>query len=439
MNYVAVGIITLTIVPIIFGILLGILRGWRRSLLRFGLVIVSLVLAFALCGVVGHAIMNMQIPSAGMTVNEFIVQSITEATQGVDISTISTALAESLIKITVFLLLFGLIMFVTWAIVYPICKIFVKPYKDSDGNIKKRRLIGAGIGAVQGLIVGVMVCIVFSGLSLQAGRIGNVVNQLAELEGNLQTDQGGAQTLSDSAVGEQSDPTAQLDTEIFQVFIDYADTSTCKFYSVFNEPFNWLSQVDITHEDGTSRKITLSGTIDAVDGVVKMAKEVVNLQGVLENIDLENIHQAEDKVDLKEMKDIFKNMDIINENLSPEAKETIKETLDSISDSFDLPVDLDFGSIDLDNVKFEHEGEIVEDLINFSKKESLDQDETTEVVQDILDSTLAIPVLQGSDINCQEFLLDYQREMVEVALQEIEAEGSVDQSKIDALRELLGL
>ena len=370
MNYVAVGIITLTIVPIIFGILLGILRGWRRSLLRFGLVIVSLVLAFALCGVVGHAIMNMQIPSAGMTVNEFIVQSITEATQGVDISTISTALAESLIKITVFLLLFGLIMFVTWAIVYPICKIFVKPYKDSDGNIKKRRLIGAGIGAVQGLIVGVMVCIVFSGLSLQAGRIGNVVNQLAELEGNLQTDQGGAQTLSDSAVGEQSDPTAQLDTEIFQVFIDYADTSTCKFYSVFNEPFNWLSQVDITHEDGTSRKITLSGTIDAVDGVVKMAKEVVNLQGVLENIDLENIHQAEDKVDLKEMKDIFKNMDIINENLSPEAKETIKETLDSISDSFDLPVDLDFGSIDLDNVKFEHEGEIVEDLINFSKKES---------------------------------------------------------------------
>ena len=56
-----------------------------------------------------------------------------------------------------------------------------------------------------------------------------------------------------------------------------------------------------------------------------------------------------------------------------------------------------------------------------------------------MDSTLAIPVLQGSDINCQEFLLDYQREMVEVALQEIEAEGSVDQSKIDALRELLGL
>ena len=329
MNYIALGIVAMTIVPIVFGILLGLFRGWRRSLLRFGLIIVSLILAFAFCGMMAKTILNINVQ--GQTLGEYISEMIKDAAQGVDISNLASALVESIIKIASFLLLFGLLMFLTWAVVFPFCNIFVKPYKDSEGKVKKRRLIGAGIGAVQGLIVGFAVCIVLSGLCFQTGRIGEVADKLAEL------DIGGSTVTASSEPTSSGSNEAAAMSDVLKVFEEYKSTSTGKFYNSLSAPFDMISRVETVGSNNETRKVTLSGTVDALDGIVKLAGKLSDVQQKVKDLDINQKLESGEEIDFKDLKDTFKELDQIKGELSDEAKETIKDTLSAVSDSLDLP------------------------------------------------------------------------------------------------------
>lgn len=432
MNYIALGIVAMTIVPIVFGILLGLFRGWRRSLLRFGLIIVSLILAFAFCGMMAKTILNINVQ--GQTLGEYISEMIKDAAQGVDISNLASALVESIIKIASFLLLFGLLMFLTWAVVFPICNIFVKPYKDSEGKVKKRRLIGAGIGAVQGLIVGFAVCIVLSGLCFQTGRIGEVADKLAEL------DIGGSTVTASSEPTSSGSNEAAAMSDVLKVFEEYKSTSTGKFYNSLSAPFDMISRVETVGSNNETRKVTLSGTVDALDGIVKLAGKLSDVQQKVKDLDINQKLESGEEIDFKDLKDTFKELDQIKGELSDEAKETIKDTLSAVSDSLDLPVDLDFSSLDLDELNFEQEGDTLESLFNYSQqKEEIKEEDAKEVVKDVLESQIVMSVLESSDINVDEVLNEEQKDVVEDALDQLEEEGDIDQEKIDALRKLLGL
>ncbi len=432
MNYIALGIVAMTIVPIVFGILLGLFRGWRRSLLRFGLIIVSLILAFAFCGMMAKTILNINVQ--GQTLGEYISEMIKDAAQGVDISNLASALVESIIKIASFLLLFGLLMFLTWAVVFPICNIFVKPYKDSEGKVKKRRLIGAGIGAVQGLIVGFAVCIVLSGLCFQTGRIGEVADKLADL--NI----GGSSVTASSEPTSSGSNEAAAMSDVLKVFEEYKSTSTGKFYNSLSAPFDMISRVETVGSNNETRKVTLSGTVDALDGIVKLAGKLSDVQQKVKDLDINQKLESGEEIDFKDLKDTFKELDQIKGDLSDEAKETIKDTLSAVSDSLDLPVDLDFSSLDLDELNFEQEGDTLESLFNYSQqKEEIKEEDAKEVVEKVLESQIVMSVLESSDINVDEVLNEEQKDVVEDALDQLEEEGDIDQEKIDALRKLLGL
>lgn len=433
MNYIALGIIVLTLLPIICGLLLGLLRGWRRSALRFGLVILALILAIALCGVVSSAILNMQVPGEEITLREFIVQMLADTLQGIDLGNLGSALAESVLKIIMFVLLFDAALFLTWAIVFPICKIFVKPYKDSEGNVKKRRLIGMGIGAVQGLVVGLVFCIMISGLAFQVGKLGNAVVYLNDLQGST------AKTSEDSTPsGDSGESSSQAGMEILDMFSEYTETSTGKFYNSFSTIFDAVSRVDLPESD---RKITLSGTVDAVNGMAQMAHQVKQLQ----DVDFSNLFNFDgdkgDNVDLQKVNEVFEALDSINGDLSPEAKETIKDTLSAIGDSMDLPVDLDFGDVDFDKVEFAKEGEIIGQLVDYAKQDSPSQKDAKDVAEKVLDSNLIVPALQGSNFNAEDVLTEEQRETISDVLDELESDESknIDPDKLQALRDLLGL
>ncbi len=433
MNYIALGIIVLTLLPIICGLLLGLLRGWRRSALRFGLVILALILAIALCGVVSSAILNMQVPGEEITLREFIVQMLADTLQGIDLGNLGSALAESVLKIIMFVLLFDAALFLTWAIVFPICKIFVKPYKDSEGNVKKRRLIGMGIGAVQGLVVGLVFCIMISGLAFQVGKLGNAVVYLNDLQGST------AKTSEDStSSGDSGESSSQAGMEILDMFSEYTETSTGKFYNSFSTIFDAVSRVDLPESD---RKITLSGTVDAVNGMAQMAHQVKQLQ----DVDFSNLFNFDgdkgDNVDLQKVNEVFEALDSINGDLSPEAKETIKDTLSAIGDSMDLPVDLDFGDVDFDKVEFAKEGEIIGQLVDYAKQDNPSQEDAKDVAEKVLDSNLIVPALQGSNFNAEDVLTEEQRETISDVLDELESDESknIDPDKLQALRDLLGL
>ena len=444
MNYITLAVILITILPIVSGILLGLLRGWRRATLRLGLILVALILAFSLCGVISKSVMNIQVTDKKLSA--YLADMIKDSFPQADLSNIAVALAQSLTKIVVFLLLFSLFLFLTWAIAYPICKIFVKPYKDSEGNVKRRRLIGAAIGAGQGLIVGFAFCIIISGLCFQVGKIGHAVNTLQGLSDagvNASAQVVNVQAFADEdKEGEPAQPAIDPELmKILNIFIDYSDSSTGKFYDAFSKPFEWVSSVEmtVTDENGetTTRKITLSGTVSAVKGVADMAEQLIQLQ----DIDFQGIISADGEPNFDELYDVLGKLDEIKGELPDEAKKTITDTLSGLAEGMDLPVDIDFGSIDLDKVEFVKEGEIIEDLCGYAKEDSITEEQASDIVDDILDSNIVLPALQNVDLP-DDVLSDEQKDVVEQVLDAKADEYADDpdmQSKIDKLRDLLGL
>lgn len=421
MNYIALAIILITVLPVVFGLLLGLMRGWRRSLLRLVLVLVAAVLAFTLCGVVGNAVLGIEVE--GQTLREAIVQQVEQAMQGVDISDLAVAIVESLVKVLVFLLMFALLLFLTWTIVYPICKIFVKPGRNREGVVKKRRLIGAGIGLVQGAVVGLCFALVLSGLLAQVGKVGQLAGDFDDI--------GQSQTADSDMDDEQYSDGASMD-ETMTMFVEYAESPVCKFYDNFNTVFGWVSNAQVT-TDGKTRTVTLSGTVDALQGVAKMAKQFARLSDAFDGTDIKNAN-------VDDIKDIFAQLDSINGDLSSESRRTITDTLKAVGDSMDLPLDLD--DIDFDRVDFSREGEVITDLLEYSKQDSISKEEADKIVDDILDSDLVLPALSGSGVDGSGVLNDQQKDVVSQVLTDIEQEGQISpekKDKIDQLRDLLGI
>ncbi len=438
-------VIALTLLPIIIGALLGWLRGWRRAALRFGLVILSIILAFAFRKVIGNAIASAKLIE-GQTLSEYLMQmlqgSMSQGASGdvlANLQGIVDAIVKGIAYVLSFLLAFGILLLFTWAVVYPVCKIFVKPKlveqpvqedgKKSKPKYKKYGLIGAGIGAVQGLIVAVFCGIMITGIAVQ----GN--NALGAI-GMLQS--------SDS-------PNEALDT-VSAMCQNYTDSSTCAFYNtgICQSIFNKTSEVKI-EKDGTTQTKTLGGTVSALKTAAGMYQQALKLQDVDfgslfdKNADASNKEEAKQKV-----QDVFNNLAEMQGSMSEEAKETVKEVLDGVIDGLgdqlgaDLPLDL--SSVDFSNVDFKKEGEVLGNLIEFASAPPTSVEESKEdikkVVDEVVKSDLVYSVLEGSkdNINLQETFPEEELDKLAEVLDEVE--DNVDEElkdRLDSLREMFGL
>ena len=446
MNYIVYAMIALTVMPILFGLLLGLLRGSRRALLRLILVVVSVALAFALCGVVTKAIVDIQIDAIGGSlvevIRDFIVDRLPESvseTTATNISEYATYLAQSLLQVIVFLLLFFVAWLLTWAIAYPLCKLFVKKGK------KRRRLIGMAIGAVQGVVVAFVVCIVFTGLLVQAHKVTTAVANLTDTLGEMEASNGNneavalADEIDDGDDGytntEDSANNGQPLGDIMDTYGDYltmldefVQSPICKMYNAVGaKPFDWITGVK-----AGDKKVTLSGQVDVISNIVndvcKLAKELNGLQNfdfsaLLEDGSIENLQE------------LFDRLDAVIKDLSDETKALI----DDLVTSFAGEAGLDLGDVKLTEIDFHKEGQIIGDLYEYTKKDELTVEDADEIVEKLADSDIILGVLKNQNLDVASNLSDEQLDAVSNKIEELEKSDSLSPEKVDALRHIFGL
>ena len=425
MNYITLIMVFLTVLPILFGALLGLLRGSRRAVLRLILIVVSVGLAFALTGVVTEAIMNMEISALGGSVIDYlknlIINSLPESVAG-SMSDYAVLVAQCLLQVIVFLLLFFIMWLLTWAIVYPLCKLFVRKGK------RPHRIIGLVFGAVQGVVVALVVGVVMSGLLIQTGNVMSAMGDLNDMMGETTATQSASEEQAETSDGQS---TEMLD-KIVGMIGEYADSGIAKMYDkIGSKPFALISRVKV--DDETT--FTLPGQVEAVQGLVKMANELIDLKDM--NFDKLFIGD-----NIKTLDKIFTELNNIKNGMSDEARTTVNKLLVTLSDDLGLA---DFTGIDLTKIDFKKEGEIFTRLEEYNKKDvsELTEEDAEKIINDLLQSDLILDMLQQQDevdINSQFDKSEHGEKITEIINGlEVDEEKNITQEKIDALRQIFGM
>ncbi|MCM1395804.1 MAG: hypothetical protein NC132_06860 [Corallococcus sp.] len=399
----------LTVVPLVFGLLFGLLRGSRRSILRIILVIICVVAAFFLKDMVTERLLALEIE--GKTIVDMIVEALPQ--ESASLSDTIIPILKTVINVVAFLIVFLLLQFVTWAILFPILKIFVKKGE------KKHALVGGIIGAVQGVAIAFVLCVVMNGLFVSFAKVGEIEASLSDVS------QTPAMVMYADGDAESGSATSSPEDFSLDMFIEYKDSGICNFYSKIGDgAFNLIARTK--NEDKT---VTLKGQLDALVGVADMAKEMSAIQ----NIDFENGIKGS----AEDIKNIFDKLDEINKGLTDESKETINALVQSVADGFDLPVDVSV--IDFTTVDFAKEGEIITSLADYGDIDpsTLTVNDAKEIVNKVVESDLILPLLESND-ELDLKLPEEQKAEAKKEIERLQAEG-VDEKKINSLMNIFGL
>lgn len=166
MGYVSMAMLSFIAFIILTGAFWGLIRGRNRALLRLGLVVLSVILAFAFKGVITNLLLDINIES--IPIREHIAQTLVDAELPADVQEFAFTVIEILGSLIVFLLLFFAIKTLTWMILYPIGKIFVPK------GINKHMIQGMLIGLAQGILIALVVCVPITGLINTANKLNNI-------------------------------------------------------------------------------------------------------------------------------------------------------------------------------------------------------------------------------------------------------------------------
>ena len=215
--YVNIGFLAVLGLFILFGVLFGLGRGFKRSLIRLATVVGFLLLAFFLTPFTAQWVFSWHINIAGNTpvgwVDELVQRLQDTNTVGYlapvmpYLGDFIVALALAVVNIVLFLVLYLIVKPLSW-IVYAIIARFAAPKKDADGNkIKKHAWAGALIGLVQGLVLFFFFMLPFNGLL-------GIVNQVATYE---PVNNEPAQTQSVSAAADEDAADDSVDYDVLTV------------------------------------------------------------------------------------------------------------------------------------------------------------------------------------------------------------------------------
>ena len=432
-NYLILAIIALTAVPIVLGVLLGLLRGSRRALLRLILIVICVVVAFFICGTVTNMVVEVDIsgyvPEAEgpMTVTDYVAQTLGEDLEA--LGDYVVPIMQSLVKVILFLMMFFLLWFFSWLIIYPICKLFVKPKKVMDDNgrmrKKKHRLLGAAFGLIQGVVVALVVCIVFNGLFSIGGQLVAISEGLEEIS---QSTSNQAVAYSDEG-GEDPDGDATGDYDIKAWLEEYKNSPLAKLYDKLgSKPFEWMTKV----ETADGRTVTLNGQMEALGGIVDIAREFVKITG----LDFDNIYADGN---IKTLTDILNNIQAIKEGLSEEANNTVEGLLDVLGNSFGIDIKRFY------SLNFSNEAEAFSKLSEYKDKDFSQmtpdeiKDAAVDIVKSIGKSELLMEVLEDQEIDIGYGLSDEQIDEINSALDDMIANDELDADVANRLREIFGL
>ena len=439
-NYLIMAVLGLTVAPILFSILLGLIRGSRRSLLRLILVLVCAVLAFVLCGVVANKVMEVDVSvatggSEPMTAEQYVQNMLGEEMK--DMGEFVVPIVRSIFKVLMFLVLFELLKLLTWIIVYPLCKLFVKPKRvtGSDGHTKKkkRRLIGAVFGLVQGVVVALCICIIVNGFIGIAGDLNAAMDDMSEMSSD--SNNGGEEVAmlaeeSGAEEGGAEDSGSVLDSaDLKSMLAEYNESVLGKMYNAIGEkPFTLVSRVKVSDD----KTITLTGQVEALTGLVKIAKEFTNIT----DLDFNNFY-ADDNI--TKLTTILENVQGIKDGLSEEAYDTVNGLLNTIGKSMGIDTSLlnKFMSANLAN-----EAEAFKKLSEYKDKDlsELTIEDAEAIVEALGKSDMMLDMLAEQDgVDLGKGLSDEQRDKIDEALDEMVANGSLSQENMEKIRNIFKL
>ena len=179
MGLVSLVILAITGFCLIFSMLGGFLKGGKRAVLRLIIVVAVLVCIFLFREKITEVVFRASYD--GKTIEQLLEEKIpSEYWKYKDIIWPIFMILSSMILFIVGLFVCELLSL----IIYYILAIFVKPRKNEYGRVKKHPLIGLLVGTVQGVIMAIAYCNVFTGVTANVQTLESI-----ELNGKKMIDE----------------------------------------------------------------------------------------------------------------------------------------------------------------------------------------------------------------------------------------------------------
>lgn len=427
-----------TISSLVIGLVLGLIRGSRRAVLRLFLVLLCVVGAYFLKDMATNALLSADIQ--GQNIEQMILSMLPEQFQ--NMSDVIMPVITVLLSVLTFLLCFGGLLFISWLILFPILKIFVKKGK------KKHALVGGIVGLIQGAAVAFVMCVVLNGLFINVGNVMAAMNDDQQEEPPVAASIYASEDIDLSDGGSNSDNNGDFDTdgddgqqsakqlkELMDSITGYKDSAISKLYSkIGGKAFDLVASVNIADEEGNVEKVTLKGQIDAISSLLKLANNADKLQNI--NFGTDGIVGCADSI-----KEVFDLLNDINKDLSEESQKTLNKVVANVAANLlppDIPIDVTV--IDFTKVDFAQEGEIITDLASYAEKETITEQDAEHIVQKVIESDLIIPLLTSKSEDPIDLKLgDEQKQAALSIIEKYESGDSYSQEKIEKVKNFLGL
>ncbi len=360
MEIITLVIIALSILSIGLGLLLGLFRGFGNSLLRLGLIVVSIIFAFIFKDTLTNFILNYKIND--VTIEATIIQSIPEEYRNV--SEIIIPILKILAGIITFLIIFIVLQIITF-IIFKILKIFINKIG------KKNKLFGLIVGTVQGILVALTICVPLSGLINNVNKISNI-------------------KVYDN---EKKEEVALIDVSQFDESLNlglnkYPSSFIGKIYI---ENFDFLFKMLSSTTNANNEKITLDGQIDALVSTVSIANEVMKIS----NVDFSSGLNANN---VNDVTDMLRNLQTIKDSLDDESINTINQLVNTIANNISDEANVDLSDFDLSTINFNTEANVIDEVYKASSSENIDDVDFTDLINNLKDSTLILPLVSSSDV-----------------------------------------
>lgn len=341
---ISIAIIAIAAVALIAGFFLGLKRGFDKSVLRLILVAASLIVAWLVREQAANAVMSIRV-SSGKTIAELITEAFPPEYAG--FADIILPMVKMIACAVAFLACFIILQLLTWIVGLIIGAFFRKI---------NARLLGGVIGVVQGALVALAIIIPLNGAVLSAEK-------LTSLEIN----------------GERP-----MNVQEYVDFEGYKNSSVCKIVTKIGSGI--YSQLASVKTELGERK-NIDDQIDALVAGVKIAEQAEKFS----QIDTSN---GLDGSNVAQIKGILADIDEIKDQLTPEQKASLNEMLTAAAEALKLPDAV--ADIDITEVNFTAEGEILDKALAYQDGEILDPAAAQELVDALAGSKFVLPLAEGN-------------------------------------------
>lgn len=416
MGYISLGILAFTAISLIFGWLFGLMRGRNRAILRLCLIVLSVIVAIVARKTVVGIVMNLNLGDG--TVMEMITEALnsgeTQLPQA--IQDIIFALVEIIIGLVAFFIVLLALSFVTWLIVFPICKIFVRK------GAKKRVLVGGLVGLIQGLVIAFVVCAPLTGIIIQVDKVSGVQMQgkpLFEIPAEVGTD-------------------------------EYIASAPGKIYDATG---SWFFDIVTSTKDASGKNVSIDDTCDVVVAVAGIADSVTQLTSKVDSMTSETATPQEKVDTMKSVGDSLIEIGNSLENLSGDAQAIVNDLVSSVKEMIagdseePLPPEIEelLTDFKVEEFKLASAGHAINGIANYIEKTS-DEFETTEpvtqedvnnIVNGLADNTFIVDLIAGDGESAPQIIEvgEENKALFENAVNNT----TLDEEKKNTLREMFGI